>query len=210
MISSTPPFSPAHHVDVEARERPRVVLAERIGERGAALYAAEHVGHDGAQARRGRKLRLDGERAVERQAGLDQSGELLGERDQVAAGHTAPPALGPGEAQPPATVILRVDRDREVGVALQALHDRARVRRLHDPVDRLPPAVGCPIREDGHVSSWVTRKISCTVVSPAHAFAHASSRSVTMPCATASRRISPAGAFRTIRLRASSVMRNSS
>ena len=186
------------------------MLAERVGHRRAALHAAQHVGHDGTQPGRGRQLRLDGQGAVERQAGLDQGGELLGERHQIASGDAAPPGLGPGQAQQPPALILRVDRDREVGVALQALHHRARVRRLHDPVDRLPPAIGRPVREDGHVSSWVTRKISSTVVRPAHAFAHASSRSVTMPWATACRRISPAGAFRTMRPRASSVMRNSS
>src|SRR5437879_10130198 len=43
--------------------------------------------------------------------------------------------------------------------------------------------------EGAHASSWVTRKISSTVVSPAHAFAQASSRKVSMPCATAYRRI---------------------
>ncbi len=75
------------------------MLAERVGQRGATLHAAQHVGHDGAQPGRGRQLGLDGQRAVEGQARLDQGGELLGERHEVASGDPAPPRLGPGQPQ---------------------------------------------------------------------------------------------------------------
>ena len=48
------------------------------------------------------------------------------------------------------------------------------------------------------------------VVKPVRALVQASSLSVTMPCSTAMRRISPVDALRRIRLRISSVMMNSS
>ena len=67
-----------HHVDVEAREGPRVVLGERVGQRGAAAHAAQHVAHDRAQARGRRQIDLDGERAVERQPGLERAWRAAG------------------------------------------------------------------------------------------------------------------------------------
>ena len=142
-----------HHVDVEPREGARVVLGERVGQRAAAAHAAQHVAHDRAQARGRGQLGLDGERAIEGQARLEQGGELLGERDQIAAGDAAA-AQAPASARPrsAAPLVLRGDLDREVGVALQALDHRPRVGRLHDPVDGLPPLVGRPVREDGHAT----------------------------------------------------------
>src|SRR5262249_25631604 len=118
------------------------------------------------------------------------------------------------EAQRRAALALGSDLDGEVGVPLKTLHHAPRVGRLHDALDGLAPPVRRAIREGRHagpqLSSWVTRRISSTVVSPARALAQASSLNVIMPRSTAMRRISPLEALRRIRLRASSVMMNSS
>ena len=132
-----------------------------------------------------RQLLHDGERAVERQAGLDERRELLGEREEVALAE----ASGRAEHGPARALGVGRDTDRVVGVLLEPLHDGARVGRLHHAVDGLPAPVGCPVEEDRHrpaqASSWVTRRSSSTVVTPSHAFRQPSSRSVTIPSSIA-------------------------
>src|SRR5207253_610818 len=129
-----------YHVDVQARERARVVLGERLAERRAATHAVEQVGDDRLQARARRELLLDRQRAVQREPRLDQGRELLGEREEVALAD----ARGDTEREPARTLGLRRHADREVGVLLEPVDNRARVGRLHHAVDGLAPSVGCP------------------------------------------------------------------
>ena len=155
-------------------------MAERLAEGRAAANAHQQVGDDRLDALGGRQLLEDRQRAVERQTRLEERGELLRERQEVALAD----ARGAAEGEPRPALGVGRDPDREVGVALEPLDDGAGVGRLHHTVDRLAAPVGGPVDEDGHrdyASSCVTRSTSSTVVTPAHALAQPSSRSVTMP-----------------------------
>jgi len=126
---------------------------QRIGERGAASDALEHVRDDGAEARARRQLALDGQCAVERHAGFDQRGQLLGEGEDVAAGDSPTAARGPGEAKQTPARVLGDDGDGEVRVLLQPIDHGPRVGRLHDTVDGLAAPIPCAVREDRHARS---------------------------------------------------------
>ena len=52
---------------------------ERVGKRFAAFDGAQDVGDDGAELRPGGEFGGDGERAVERDTGVEQGGEFLRE-----------------------------------------------------------------------------------------------------------------------------------
>ncbi len=190
------------------------MLGHGFCEGGAAANARQEVGRDGAQLRIRRQIFEDHEGAVQREPGLHKGAELMGEREDVPPTDATPAEPRPAESKRRATFALGSDLDGEVGVPLEALDDAPRVGRLHDALDGLAPPVCCAIREGRHagpqLSSWVTRRISSTVVNPARALAQASSLRVTMPLSTAMRRISPVDALRRIRLRISSVMMNSS
>ena len=75
------------------------MLGEGIGQRGAAPHASQHVGHQGAEVRVRGQLGLDAEHAIERQARLEERRDLLGERDQIAAGDATPAPFRPGQPQ---------------------------------------------------------------------------------------------------------------
>ena len=185
------------------------MLAERLAQGRAAPNAHLQVGDDRLDALVGRQLLEDRQRAVEGQARLEERGELLRERQEILAAD----ARGAAEGEPRRALGVGRDLDREVGVALEPLDDGAGVGRLHHAVDRLAAPVGGPVDENGHrayASSWVTRSTSSTVVTPAHALAQPSSRSVTIPASIADRRMSRVGARRRMRLRASSLMGKSS
>src|SRR5207253_7285905 len=88
----------ADHIDVEAGERTRVMLGERLAQRRACAHAAQHMGRDGTEPWVGRQLFLDGERAVEGEARLEERGQLLGEGDELTAPDATLSQGGPGEA----------------------------------------------------------------------------------------------------------------
>jgi len=193
-----------------------VVLREGLGQGGAAPDVGQDAARDGPEALGRRQLGLDGQRSIEGDPGLEQRRQPLGEGDEVAPGHPSGAQSGQRRAQraapgAPARGDPGRDLDGIVGIAPELLDGRAHVGRFHDAVDGAPPPVRGPIDERRHyVSSWVTRRISSTVVTPAQALAQPSSRSVTIPRSTAWRRIAAVGAFPRIRLRASSVSRKSS
>ena len=209
-------------VDVEPRERARVVFAQRVGQRGAGPDALGHVLDDLAEPGADRQVGQDGQRAVERDAGVDQGGELLREGEQVAGGDARAAADAEGQRAEPGPPVGLLDPDREILVTVQALDDGLRVVRLHDAVDSPSGAVGGLVAEDGHQSrgwreaahssesSCVTRRTSSMVVTPAQHLAQPSCRRLVMPAAIARCRSSWPGVLRSVSERISSVMgRNS-
>ena len=66
---------------------------QAVGQRAAALEHAQDVEHDEAEGGALGEFGGDGEGAVERDAGVEQGGEFLGEEEDV-----APPALAEGRA----------------------------------------------------------------------------------------------------------------
>jgi hypothetical protein len=130
-----------------------MMLGEGIRQRGAAPHALEHIADDHAKADVRRQLAQDGQRAVERHAGLEQRGELLGEGQDVAAGDPPDASLRPRETEDATTLSLGEDRDRVVGVPLQPLDHGSRVGGFHDAIDGLSAPVPCPVREDRHARS---------------------------------------------------------
>ena len=75
-----------HHVDVEIRKILRM-RSQAVGQRSAALQHAQHVQHDKAEAGPLGEFAGDGQGAIQRHAGIQQRGKLLGEEQDV-----APPA----------------------------------------------------------------------------------------------------------------------
>ncbi len=73
-------FASTDHVDVQARKGAGMVLGEGIAERRAAPHTVEKVGDDRLHPLVRGQLLQDGERAIERHAGFDQGGQLLGHR----------------------------------------------------------------------------------------------------------------------------------
>ena len=91
-----------------------MVLGERLAQRGTAPDAHQQVGDDRLDAGVRRQLLEDRERAVERQGGLEERGQLLREHQDVALAD----APGAAEGEPALAVGVGRDADREVGVAL--------------------------------------------------------------------------------------------
>ena len=123
-----------------------MMLGQRFRQRGAASDAAQEVGDDDAQPWPQRQVFEDGERAVERDAGFEQRGQLLGEGEEVAL----PDASRGGRAEPALPLRVRGDSNGIVGLAVKPLDDGARIGGFHDAVDGLTPPVGGPIHEDRH------------------------------------------------------------
>ena len=134
-------------VHVEARERPRLVASQRVGEGRAGPDALRHVLHDLPEPPAGGHVAQDDQGPLERQARLDERGELLREVEDVARRHARraeqPP---PG----PAALVGGLDPERVVVLAVEALDHRVRVVRFHHAVDRPAGAVGRPVGEDRH------------------------------------------------------------
>ena len=81
-------FAGAHHVDVQFGEV-LGVRGQAVGQRSAALEHAQDVEHDEAEGGSLGELGGDGEGAIERHAGVEQRGQLLGEEEDVAAAASA-------------------------------------------------------------------------------------------------------------------------
>ncbi len=77
-------FPRPDHVDVEAGEGSGMVLGEGVAQRAAAAHGSQKIRHDDPEARVRRQFLEDGQRAIERHAGLDQGRQLLGERQEIA------------------------------------------------------------------------------------------------------------------------------
>ena len=75
-------FARADHVDVQFREMIRV-SGQAVGQRSAALQHAQDVLHQRAERRPLGQFDGDGQRAIQRHAGVEQRGELLREEQNV-------------------------------------------------------------------------------------------------------------------------------
>ena len=139
------------HVDGQAREGTRLMLGHGLGERAAAADALQEIARRSrAGARWGRRSSRIDQRAVEGQPGLDEGRELLKQRQDLDAGDAAPSHRGQRQPEGGPPLVLGLDLDGKVSVALEPLDDAARVGRLHDAVDGLPLPVRGPVRESRH------------------------------------------------------------
>src|SRR5512132_1134871 len=109
-----------------------MMLAQRLTQGRAGADALEHVGGDAAKPRAGRQPFLDGERAIEGKARLEQSRELLGEGHEIPAANAALTEAHTGETREGEALALGRDLYGKIRVTLEPLDDAARVARLHD------------------------------------------------------------------------------
>src|SRR5207247_4249460 len=131
-----------------------MMLAQRLAQGRAGADALEHVAGDAAKPWAGRESFLDGERAIEGEARLEQGRELLGEGHEIATANAALTEAHAGETRQGEALALGRDLYGKIRVALEPLDDAACVARLHDAVDGLAALVGCLIGEVRHATAF--------------------------------------------------------
>ena len=152
-------FSGPHHVDVELGEDPRVG-GQAVGQGPAPLEVLQDLVGQGLQLLLGGELLADGQATVQRQAGADQGGELLGEEHEVPGADAARAPANLHVPDAPAAPRPQMEGDQPHVLQLEGGGPVAGF--LHHAVDDPAVLADSSIEEGRHVCFYSHRCTGCT------------------------------------------------
>ncbi|MNV46729.1 hypothetical protein D3C71_1385730 [compost metagenome] len=144
-------FTGTHHVDVQAREQ-TVLALHRLRQRCAATHGITDVTDHPTRTRVFGCVQQDGQRTIQRLAGAEQGGQLLGELHQRGAGKRPLPPLLPARAFQCGTG-GEFGLHRQMTLLLQARDDVGVAGRVHLPVQHFAMGIQCLVTVQRHQRS---------------------------------------------------------